>query len=261
MIPTFQLGQLGLARPRKRGDGVLLDSLIMAQSPFCYYKLDETSGVVCADSSGNARDLNNMVGTTTRGYAPLLEPGYSARFGPTGNSYAWDGSYHTAVSLAVAGNKEFTFESLIYLDSLSATSDIMHLGNNFNANTQGVLIRVDSSGRLKILAFVGSYQSPAVSANGAISAGALYHIAGRRKTGGVYDVFINGTNVGTGTNASNIRCNDTTTTRGTCITLGATQAAGSSANFWNGPLDYTTFYTSALTDAEILLHAQAAGLA
>jgi hypothetical protein len=240
--------------------GSVLDALIMAQSPWAYYKLDETSGTTFTDSSGNGRHLTVVADSPEIGRPPLIAPGYCVRFGFNSTDYIRDGSYHAAVSALVAGNKEFTLETIIQIDSLATTSDIIHLGNAIVGGAQGVVLRCNSSGSLRIQFYTGSFLTFG-SATGAISTGAVYHVAARRKTGGVYDVFLNGSNVANGTNSTSVQCSDTTSSGGTSICLGATYAAGSSSNYMHGSQDYTAIYAAPLTDAEIMSHAQAAGLA
>ena len=64
------------------------DSLILASSPVAFYKLDETVGLVMADSSGNAND-GDYTGTVTLGQPQVVnDGGNSALFSGVAGSFA-----------------------------------------------------------------------------------------------------------------------------------------------------------------------------
>lgn len=55
MIPTLQIGQLGRALPASSGGASVLPGLILAESPFAYWRHAESSGGTMVDASPNAR--------------------------------------------------------------------------------------------------------------------------------------------------------------------------------------------------------------
>lgn len=95
LAPATQDGYNGRSQEYWDGGGTPLvppftpyDTLILASSPVAYYRLDETAGLVMADSSGNAND-GDYTATVTLGQ-PLIvnDGGKSALFSGAAGSFA-----------------------------------------------------------------------------------------------------------------------------------------------------------------------------
>lgn len=242
---------------------------IMSDSPFGYWQLGEAAAPVSyADSSGNAYHLDQITATVTAGSAALVSPGTSADFdGSAGKIRCDNNEFGAALSSAFQGAKPFTIVAVIRVDNLSIGRVIFHAGNFDNANEQGIWLVATSSGELACRYVTNATNTlrSAVSASSVIATSTTYIVHARRFDNGVDaavgTVWVNGVDETSATDfVAPVGIAANTANGGTRIAIGCLQAA-TPFNHFDGRLQHVAIFDSALSDARILAHAEAAGLA
>lgn len=234
-MSPLPLGVLGSAR---YASAVTYAAAVTADSPAMWWRLGDASGTSATDSSGNLR-----AGTINPTYVTWGAVGLA---GDSNTAATLTGATaDTRISIPYAswmGSADRTVECIVKPSDVTnvAGSTIIGQADDNLANTWWVEIY---NGTLNLFAS-GNYTSPTV----AIAAGVVKHIA-YRQTSDLHEVLINGVVVmskfGANTPVSAFRAGY----------RGATPAQP-----LEGVLDEVAYYTTALTDARILAHSQAAGL-
>lgn len=153
----------GLARP----PGDTLDSKILALAPAGFWKLNESSGSVAADSSGNSQDLTTV--------SPELDPLWGQPAGPPGEQAAdfdhgtgGTGGTASRVSRAWPSSISASFTAGIFISQNSAGSTmVMGQGNPNRSGGTGWQLSTHSSGLL--LAWMKGYSSSPLQSVGTVA--------------------------------------------------------------------------------------------
>jgi hypothetical protein len=214
---------------------------ILADTPYAYWRLDETSGTVAADSSGNGRDGVFVAGPLLGQGGALAEGGNSAvRFSAASGQYV-----NIPLPFGGVGWSEITVEAWI---------NILGLTGDFQA-----IVSSTGTGVVHFQAFQGGginvvYGSP--------GSGALPIIAPNPNTGwrhvvmtskpGEQKLYVDGNLVGSDTAAVN------QISAATSIRIGS---GFSNGRFFDGLIDEVAIYRTALSEAQIDTHFAAANQA
>lgn len=105
-------------------------SEVLADSPLGVWLLNETSGTVAADSSGNGRSMS-VVGSPTLGAATVMPTGTGSFDFPGGSN-----SHLFLTSAAWMASASFTVNAWIRLDSTSGYRAVISRENTSNTNRQ-----------------------------------------------------------------------------------------------------------------------------
>ncbi len=213
-----------------------------------YYRLDETTGTSAADATGSGL-AGTYQGTPTLGAAGLWTPDDATNRAVTFNGTTQYVDLPT-IDFATAC-KSFTIEAIVNASSLAA---IVTVFEALGAVSDGNLIVVDvlTTGVLRLLfgTTAGTFQL--ITSTGVVTAGTTYHVACTYNAAtDAAAIYLNGVTVASGSQGPY-----TGTATPTCK-IG--QFNGT--NFWNGTIDEAAIYARALSAAEVLAHAEAAGLA
>lgn len=216
---------------------------VTADSPLSYWRHDETSGATSADEMSNY--TATWSDTYTRNATPLLSTGKAVSLSGTGQAQAAWGSLAPSA---------ITLESLISLTATGAYQNI--LDRDDSGSGRSFQFRVTNGQGLEFLWWTvsgGPYF--ATSSASVVTTGTTYHVAATYAAGVAY-VYLNGSQVATGTCTSAALKGVTYP-----LAIGCTRVLVTGAQRFNGTIDETAVYTSALSAARILAHAQAAGVA
>jgi hypothetical protein len=214
------------------------EDAVLANNPYAYYRLDETSGTVAADSSGNSRNGAFVNAPTLGQSGPLTQPGNTAvRFTSTGAQYV-----NIPLPFGGAGWTEITVEAWI---------NILGLTGDFQA-----IVSSTGSGFVHFQAFQFGganvvYGSPG-SANLPILAPSpntgWRHVVMTSKPG-EQKLYVDGDLVGSDTAAVN------QIGAAASIRIGS---GFSNGRFFEGLIDEVAIYQTALTEAQVDAHYAAA---
>ena len=220
-----------------------------ADSPLAQWKMDETTGTVMADSSGNGHNgtyagglaLGSTVGDFT---APHFVNDW------TKHAVVANGSWMNGVNSAI------TMEGLYYADSFTSYATLFGI-DSLGQSPRRMALRWDTgAGGLNACLSTTSNDYTTGGLGPAGVTGAWYHAAAvYSQAAGKLRGYINGTKV------LEINAAGTLTSATTSMYVGRSGYTVSSYGAWDGYLCGLGWYETALSDARILAHAQAAGLA
>lgn len=212
----------------------------LADSPLGLWSCQDPSGSTATDVSGNGRH-GTYVSATLAQSAINSNGSYAVTAGRIDIAYA---SWMNVDS--------WTLEVLVYPTDVSGNKS--PAGRNSTV-AHGILWLWNSGGGNNY--FYGTNGSPTVSPNGAtgLSVNTPYLLAAKwDKAGGTCSIWRNGTSAASASNSG--ASADQQTSGGLNI---GDSTAGSYP--WAGKFAYAAYYGTALSDARLLAHAQAAGLA
>ena len=218
-----------------------------------YYPLDELSGNVANDKSGNG--LNGTITGATVGQA-----------GKVGKAYSFDGT-GDYVALPQGGgipfydNTVFSISMLVYKDTLTSEIFMFAEGSSADNDPAYTVGMVDSAGSNKVRIFIrndaGGVLVNAVKSTAVVSLAAWHHIVWIDDNG-TCKLYIDGVE------DDNSVSGNFDYTRGTLTlnksTIGALIRSAVS-NLWIGDMQHVAIFNKALTAGEILKLAKLAGLA
>lgn len=217
---------------------------VLADSPVGYYRLGESSGSTMVDSSGNTRD-GSYTGTLTKSQTSLLS-------GDADTCISFGGGYGEVAAAAMPQPSTWTLEAIIKPSNLSSYHGIVTRDGNTvrgpNMYTLGTNIH------LYDLRGGGAIVTGSVN----ISTSSAWHVAitydgdkARIYINGVLDATSSATSGSLGAVHPLIG-----------MLVGASYAGTATPTFVaSGLIDEAAYYDSALLEARLLVHAQAAGLA
>lgn len=245
--------------------GASLDSEILADTPFAYWRFDELTGATTLVGVVNSRDLLPTNSPTLQ-QPPLVSPGFSIDFnGTTQYATTTNNQYGTAIAAAFNGDRAFSLEAVIRLDVIAgSTRAVIHVGNFSLGGSQGFDLQVNPDGSLALQAFISGAFVSVTSPAGLIVTGTDYLVTCTRAVGGAAFLYINGVQVQTGTLPGSVAAAAGAGTGGMRLTTGTLFGAaggGNPAGFLDGRIDYPCIFASALSPTRVLAHAQAAGFA
>lgn len=159
---------------------------VLADNPLGYYRLNETTGLVMADSSGNARNGSYAApagSPPSLGVPGLLETDtdLAASFNGTNDSAFVSGA-------AWMNTATFTAEALIKPSSLTAPRVFIA---RHDPGAAHLIFGVQASGALQLSVWTGGSFTTHVTAAGAIAAGTKYHVTGT-VGGGLLKMYLDG---------------------------------------------------------------------
>lgn len=235
------------------GGGLTLAQEILADTPTAFWKCDETSGTVLADSSGNGRDLA-LTGTYTLADKPIV-PSIPAtrfiRFGTGGTSY---GSRADSAGLTIPPVGDYTFEAVVQdiQSSFGAVLTMKEPAANYQASMAVSSRKLDTFWEFSS----GTNVQTTLSA-GEFDLGRIRprHIAiVKDGTANTIAFYVDG-----------LRQQDTPTGYGnepSATGAASTYVGGNNVDGGcNGSVAYVAFYEGQkLSDSRIMAHAKAAGL-
>ena len=219
---------------------------VLADSPWLYWGLDDTSGSTAADSSGNAR-------TGTFGFSPTLvqSPLVNANFSmdfPVVGQTPGDGSAYILSTSATFNNSVCTVECWYAYDgSPPSAGNLWFVAGCVQGEAGGTAdkdIYIDENGKAVFYVYDGAVQL-AVGAT-TLTAG-IYHLVGRYD-GTNATIWVNGAQDGTVTAAS------TFTGYGSANVLVAGRSNVTGVQRHTGRRDEFALYTTALSAARIQTH-------
>lgn len=210
-------------------------STVLADSPFSYYHLNETSGTNAADSSGNGHDATYN-GTVTLNQTGRIVDAGSAAVLLNGSS-----GYISCPSTGVpTGNANFTQELWVKLTSTGSTMVLISWGTG---NTlQEPNLYVDSSGNLQMSTWNTDTTVQA------LSTGVWYHLVSTWD-GTTHTAYVNGVSKATSTPGT------VATPASPAFTIG--RNANPSEYFAAMTVQEPAGYATCLSPARILAHYQA----
>ena len=232
------------------------DSEVAADSPWGYWKTDETSGTNLADSSGNARPL------TITGSPTLAQTGPSL----AADAISWPSSAsteHYAISTAtITGSAgEYSLECWFYLPSTpTALTPLVTLTFSAYGNTSArpISLYLDTSGNLVLRWGISTSVGTSLTSAGAVSTGAWHHVVATVKNGVGGLIRLDKSTVASGGNTTL-----SFTTGAKAVVHGGGNMTGASIDLTNGDVVTTArpaVYSAALTTARIDAHYDAMGL-
>ena len=225
--------------------------IILRDNPVGYWKLDEQTGSIAYDSSGNGFN-GTYQGSITKGHPSLLPyytKGYSSAFYVSGDQIVipYDPALNILGDITIeAWVKLFSGSSgLRYIVTFGATGETPD--TNFIYN-----VRVDNSGHLGAFHESGNGSNRYVDTGIILNQNVTYHVVVvRDSTALVYKFYVNGELVYTGSYASNP----------TGGTSGQLYIGGSPySNNWEGYLDEVAIYNYQLTEQQIKQHYEAGAI-
>ena len=214
---------------------------VLSDNPNLYYRLDETSGTVAHDSSGNAWNTTYQSGVTLGATGALV--------GDSDPAVTGNGTTPIAISSSSnglpTGNAPRTVEAW-FKTSTNAEQALVAYGNR--ANTQAFGFDILNSTTL----YLYTWANDASWGTGkSITDGAWHYAAAVYDGAGHVTAYLDGTSLGTQTLAT---LNTAVTAQGLFI---GSQTTGSLAI--NGSLDEVAVYPTALPPANIAAHVKASG--
>lgn len=215
---------------------------VLADSPWLYWKLDETSGTTASDSSGNGRN-GTYTNSPTLNQTALINEGASVDFDGT-NDYV-------KYTLTSNFTGSFTMECWINNDTYSAYPGVFGGWTANSTGDYGTNLQLSNTGAfdINIARSNFTFWETNVGGYGSISTGTRYHVAlVVDDTAHTAKLYINGTQTGstiTGLGAVGLAANNKE------IRVGSLGAIG---GYWNGKIQGFAVYNTALSGARISAH-------
>lgn len=215
-------------------------SEVLADSPYAYYKLDESSGATTAvDSSGNARDMTHARGAVAFGTAQLIVDGVTCGTFDTADELAFSNTSITTGGL--------TIEAWVKTTNNTTARGIIGWHNSGNIATKRFTLEMLSSGIVQATVQTSSGSAVTLTSTTAVNNGNPHHVVLTTTafSGGTIVLYVDGAQEDT----------DTATT-------GTAQGAnrmrlggiGASGTCWSGDIDEGAFYNSALSAGRVSDH-------
>jgi hypothetical protein len=210
-------------------------SEVLADTPRVYYRLDESSGLP-QDSSGNGLHITNVDGVPTYGVAGALPSDPSA----------------TALSFAGAADLERTDNALLDLADTFTLEAWIKRGST-SSSAFGIVSKGTGAYYMRInnnaLNLLRSNIADIVSSTTTITDTTTWHHVACTKTGATAKLYIDGVDV-TGSVSDSTCANNTED-----LNIASDIA---SVERFNGAIDEVAVYATALSQARVLAHYQAA---
>jgi len=166
--------------------GDTIDAIILGLGPDAWWKLDETTGVIAHDSSGNSHDL-----TASAGYS---SPAWAQAAGPPGTTTAgWTTTSNTGFTGALtAFTDNFTAGIWVYVTAVPVfTGEILGQGTAQHSGTGWALTMLANSGTTVDETFMFIVNGTPYTANNPFSLNTWYFLALVRDSG-TWKLYVNG---------------------------------------------------------------------
>ncbi len=229
---------------------------VAADGPGAYWKLNETTGVTAADSSGNGHN-GVYSGTFTLGapgivssemYAALSlgGTGQPTQVGSPPAGAGFVGAINNFSPLNYASN--FTVEGWVKLSAFPTEAyAVVAIGQNSNTSVGGYQLAVSSTGKLQ---FIMTDVSIVGTSTGTLSLNAIHHVAVTFDASGNWTFYIDGAASGTGNSSTRFGSGQGG------LFLGCTYSTqfAQSNDWYGGVLAHVAVYPTALSAARIAAH-------
>lgn len=238
------MGRAGIiASARHAGGAAGYVDEVLADTPALYWRLGESSGTVAADASGNSR-TGTYEGSYTQGQTGLA--------GDANTCVDFTGGDVFRTYEAWQDDTTFTVEAIIRADSVSSYKAVV----NTDGVTRGWNLYV-KDGKLHVYNF-NEVNPEVLFGATTLSTGVTYHVA-FVSNGTTQKVYLNGVEDGSATQTMPAQSG---TNR--LFMVGASVAGSATIESRNlqfdGKIDEVAYYSTALSAARLLAHADAAGL-
>lgn len=221
---------------------------VLADSPYLYWKLDETSGTTATDSSPNGRDGTYANGATLNQTSLIPTEGTSVDLDGTND--------HVYYTLPASVTGDFSLEVWFNNDNYSNYPGLFGAWTANSNGNYGSNLQLSSGGSFDINIARNNFNFWEINVGGfgSISTGSTYHVVLTvDDTNNEVKLYINGTQTGstqTITNQVGLGAS------GKKLVLGSVGAITTGG--WNGRVDNFAVYTSVLSATRITAHYNAA---
>lgn len=218
-------------------------SEVLADSPYLYWRLDDTSGTAAADTSGNSR-TGTYSGSPTLAQSPLITVDTSVLFDAT-NDYCLSSS-------AIFNSSTATVEVWFDYDGVVPTNYWFIAGCNEGdgSGTGDKQLVIDSTGKPAFYVFDGSPQF--ATGSDVLTAGTHHLVGVIDDPGDTAYVYVNGVQKGTVAAGSSFAGYSNPN-----VMVGGLSTARPGEASVAGRRDEFAIYTTVLSSARILAHYQA----
>lgn len=215
---------------------------VLADNPWLYWKLDETSGTTASDSSGNGRN-GTYTNSPTLNQTALINEGKSVDFDGTND--------HVKYTLGADFTGSFTMECWIDCDTYTAYPGVFGAWNANSSGNYGSNLQLSNNGTfdINIARSNFTFWESNTGGYGSVSVDTRYHVAlVVDDSADTAKLYINGSQAGstvTGLGAVGLGAN------GKELRVGSLGGIG---GFWNGQIQGFAVYDTALSAARIEAH-------
>lgn len=218
-------------------------SEVLADAPWGFWQLAETSGSTLADSSGNSRTM------TITGAPTFAQPGPMA----SEPAILWPQNANPptyyANTTATTNTGPVTAEAWVYLTSVPVNQTvIMGCANTFNGSTTDKILSITTAGKVSWMVFSGSALTTLSSA--ALSLNVWHHVVASTGAAGT-KIRVDKVTVGTGTPTTSF------TSSGQQVLLHAAGSGYSTSR--DISIAAPAFYAAQLSDTRTDAHYDASG--
>lgn len=231
------------------------DTSVLSDSPYAYYKLDETTGSIASDTSGNGRN-GTYAGTITKAVS------WSAQGGSTRAPYFDNAADDSEIVLPFTTNltSACTLEAIILPEAGGGdTVQQIITKNQVNASTVSefpIQLRyLQTSGELRFELSRGNDFITDVVLSHPITQGNLYHVAGVYRSAGQCELWVNGIMEDSASWSFSISSN----ARAWKIGAPHQNGGGVGEGRFQGQIGRAALYNSALAGSRIQEHSTIAG--
>jgi RHS repeat-associated protein len=217
-------------------------STVLANAPAGYWRLGEASGTLASDASGNGNNASYYGGSILgQAGAIVQEPDPGVKV---------DGlSGHVIVpnSPKVAQTGALSLETWVNLTSVASTQMLIDKGDGGTASLSAFDLVYNAGQGFAIDTFIGSIKASAAQSGTPATARTWYHVVGTRTAAGALTLYVNGSQVATGTDTGGSLNNVDSP-----LAIGASgSGTGSQLLPVSGSLDEAAIYASATTPSQI----------
>jgi hypothetical protein len=206
-------------------------SEILADSPLAYYRLNEASGALMADSSGNGRNGTYQVGVGAG--ASLIDDADPSVTFSGGRGYVASASWMNTPNITVEA----------WINRTGSVPNAVGIVDRDANATRSWQFRVDTTQKLQLVLWTTTTAAFIVNSTTSITAGTTYHVA-FTFDGATAKLYVNGALDGSGTVGGTMKV---ATDR---LTIGD----GDQNAAFTGRIDEVALYGTALTAARLLAH-------
>jgi hypothetical protein len=216
---------------------------VLADAPLIYYTLDETSGTLANDLSGNSNN-GLYVASPSEGQTPLIATGHSCKFAAASSQYC---QANVPGGVPNPGNPIRTVEVWIQTTQSGAGSPAISAAAN-SFTTEFFLMRLAAGGQLQAVWWSGSTTS--TQTGSVVVNDGVKHYVVMTQDGTKSHIYVDGVEDGTGLAWSS------SPNTGTLFdhVIAARSNMGSFTNFFDGTLDEAAVYPTALSAARVAAH-------
>lgn len=218
---------------------------VLADTPFLYWKLDEPSGTVAADTSVNSHP-GTIVNTPALGQTPLISTGKACRYTAASSQYTW---YSVGGGLPNPGQSVLSVECWIKTTQSGGGFPAIVGAANANASQQAFLLRLNASNAIEAVWWSSGGASFVHDGSTVVNGGGAHHVV-MTQDGTKSHIYIDAVEDGAGSAYS------ASPTVGTLWEFGVATRFhfGVAAEFFDGTVDEVAIYNTVLSPARVAAH-------